>query len=211
MGSEGKLSKRLGSLGVDALRDAGIEPAALVALLARLGTSDPVDPKLTVEELVASFDLARFGRAPARFSEAELTQLNARILHRMPFEAVAARLPEGMNLAAWEAVRPNLFQFADVDDLWGIIDGANIYPTQPEEADYLAQAATIAASLDWSADPWHQLINALKETTGRKGMPLFLPLRLALTGLNHGPDMAALLPLIGREAAIARLQAAARG
>ena len=210
VGSEGKLSKRLGSLGVDALREAGIEPEALVALLARLGTSDPVDPKLTVEELVTSFDLARFGRAPARFDETELTQLNARTLHRMPFAAVAARLPEGMNEAAWKAIRPNLFQLADVADWWGIVEGPILCSAQPEESDYLAQAVTIAASLDWSADPWHPLVNALKETTGRKGMPLFLPLRLALTGLNHGPDMAALLPLIGREAALARLQAAAR-
>ncbi|MEY4239167.1 MAG: hypothetical protein RL339_1768, partial [Pseudomonadota bacterium] len=108
VGSEGKLSKRLGSLGLAELRDAGIEPPALIALLARLGTSDPVDPALDADALAASFNLAHFGRAPARFDEAELARVNAAIIHRLPFAEVAERLPAGMDAAAWEAIRPNL-------------------------------------------------------------------------------------------------------
>ncbi|MDP5280441.1 glutamate--tRNA ligase [Sphingomonas sp. DG1-23] len=210
VGNEGKLSKRLGSLGVDHFREAGIEPQALIALLARIGTSDPVEPHVDAAPLIHGFDFARFGRAPARFDEAELAQLNARIVHQLGFDAVAARLPDGMTSIAWAAIRPNLATVAEAADWWRVVEG----PIDPadlpdEDRAWLVQAAEVAAALDWSADPWHALTNALKETTGRKGKSLFLPLRLALTGRAHGPDMAALLPLIGRDRTLARLRAAA--
>ena len=209
-GSEGKLSKRLGSLGVAHFREAGIEPQALVALLARLGTADPVEPFADMGPLAASCDFARFGRAPARFDEAELAALTARVVHQLPFERVAGRVPEGMDAAAWEAVRPNLSTVAEAQDWWRVIEG----PVAPPELDagdraYVAQAAQLAGSIDWAAAPWHALAGALKEATGRKGKPLFLPLRRALTGRDQGPDMAALLPLIGRDRAVARLASAA--
>ena len=210
VGTEGKLSKRLGSLGVDALREAGIEPEALVALLARLGTSDPVDPKLGVDALVASFDLARFGRAPARFDEAELHRINAAIVHRLPFARVAQTLPAGMTEAAWDAIRPNLAHIDEAAEWWRVVTGPVATPlfTDDDRA-FLTEAARVSAALDWLSDPWHALTAALKQATGRKGKPLFLPLRQALTGHDHGPEMAALLPLIGRDAAIARLVQAA--
>ena len=205
-GNEGKLSKRLGSLGVDHFREIGIEPQAVRALLARIGTSDPVEPVADMAPLIAGFDFSRFGRAPARFDEAELAQLNARILHQTPFEAVADRLPTGMGAAEWEAVRPNLNTVAASADWWQVIEGPVDAP-EPAEDDraYLAQAAEVAGQIDWAGDPWHALTAALKDATGRKGKTLFLPLRLALTGRAQGPDMAALLPLIGRERTIARL------
>ena len=215
VGSEGKLSKRLGSLGVDALREAGIEPEALVALLARLGTSDPVDPKLTLDELVASFDLARFGRAPARFDEGELHRINAGIVHRLPFARVAHLLPanlilEGMGEPAWDAIRPNLAHIGEAAEWWQVVTGPIAAPSfADEDRAFLGEAARLATALDWLADPWHALTAALKQATGRKGKPLFLPLRQALTGRDHGPDMATLLALIGRDAALARLAQAA--
>ena len=205
-GAEGKLSKRLGSLGVDHFREQGIEPQAVIALLARIGTSDPVEPMVDPAPLVTAFDFARFGRAPARFDEAELAQVNARIVHRLPFVRVADRLPAGMGAAEWDAVRPNLSRVAEAADWWRVIEGPVDAPAADDETHaYLAQAASVAATIDWTADPWHALTAALKEATGRKGKALFLPLRQALTGLDHGPDMAALLPLIGRERAVARL------
>ncbi|PZU80069.1 MAG: glutamate--tRNA ligase [Sphingomonas sp.] len=205
-GAEGKLSKRLGSLGVEALRGEGVEPAAIVSLLARLGTSQPVEPLADPAPLVAAFDFAHFGRAPARFDERELAQVNARIVHQLAYDAVADRLPPGMDAAAWEAVRPNLATVAEAADWWAVVEGPVDAPTpDADDAAYLQQAAALARTIDWGADPWHALTAALKETTGRKGKPLFLPLRRALTGRDHGPDMAALLPLIGRERAVARL------
>jgi glutamyl-tRNA synthetase len=204
-GAEGKLSKRLGSLGVDALREAGIEPMAIVALLGRLGTSDPVEAFTTPEPLIESLDFGRFGRAPARFDEAELAALNTRIIHHLPFEAVRERLPQAMDEAAWTAIRPNVAVIADAADWWAVVEGPIIAERASDDADFLAQARDIAATLDWSIDPWHALTTALKAASGRKGKALFMPLRLALTGREHGPDMAALLPLIGQERALKRL------
>ena len=208
-GSEGKLSKRLGSLGVEAFREQGIEPIAILALLARLGTSDPVEPVTDPAPLIAGIDFSRFGRAPARFDEGELAQLNARILHQTSHEAVADRLPLGMNKAGWEAIRPNLTRVDEAADWWAVVEGPVDATIAEEDRAYLGQAARLVASLDWASDPWHALTGALKEATGRKGKPLFLPLRLALTGREHGPDMAALLPIIGRERTLERLAAAA--
>ncbi|WP_026325679.1 glutamate--tRNA ligase [Sphingomonas sp. Mn802worker] len=208
-GAEGKLSKRLGALGVDELRDSGIEPAALVSLLARLGTSDPVEPVIDPAPLVAHIDFAHFGRAPARFDEAELAQVNARIVHQLPFADVADRLPAGMDATGWEAVRPNLHTVAEAADWWHVVEGPIDAMPASDDADYLTQAATAARNIDWTGDPWHALTDRLKAETGRKGKTLFLPLRRALTGRDHGPDMAALLPLIGQARSVERLQAAA--
>jgi len=210
-GSEGKLSKRLGALGADALRESGIEPLALAALLAKLGTSDPVEPVADMATLIESIDFARFGRAPARFDLDELATVNARTIHIMPYAAVADRLPAGIGAAEWATIAPNLSTVAEAADWLPILFGDVAAPAM-EEADraYLADAAAVAGSLEWDAGVWQALTGALKAGSGRKGKALFLPLRRALTGLDHGPDMAALLPLIGKERAIARLEAVAR-
>ena len=209
VGAEGKLSKRLGSLGMAELREAGIEPEALVALLARLGTSDPVDPALSVDELAASFDLGHFGRAPARFDEAELHRVNAAIVHRLPFARARHLLPEGMTEAGWDAIRPNLAHIGEAAEWWQVVTGPVTPPAFDEETTgYLLLAADTLEAEQWGDNPWQTLTGALKGATGRKGKALFLPLRQALTGRDHGPDMAALLPLIGRDAAVGRLRAA---
>lgn len=211
VGSEGKLSKRLGSLSARALRERGLEPEALLSLLARLGTSLPVEAILRREVLVESFDLSTFSRAPAKFDEAELDRLNAQIVHRLPFAQVAGRLPDGMDEEGWEAVRPNLSRVAEAEEWWAVVTGSVVPPTmQDEDRFYLAQAAETAENIAWDDDPWHALTAALKEATGRKGRGLFLPLRQALTGRDAGPDMGALLPLIGRDTALERLRLAAK-
>ena len=207
VGSEGKLSKRLGSLGIAHFREAGIEPQALAALLGRLGTSDPVDPALGLAELAASLDLSHFGRAPARFDEAELERVNAAVVHALDFGAVASRLPVGMDAGAWEAVRPNLARVAEAQDWWQVVTGPVAVPAMDaDDAAFCAAAADVLAGLEWTGEVWKALTSALKDTTGRKGKALFLPLRRALTGMDHGPDMAALLPLNGREEAGERLR-----
>jgi len=207
VGREGKLSKRLGSLGADAFRETGIEPQALVSLLSRLGTSQPVEPIADRSALIESFDLATFGRAPAKFDEAELERINAAIVHQLPFDQVRHRLPGGMTADGWEALRPNLAHVGEVADWWHVVTGPiEAAEFSDEDRDYLAEAARL---LNWSADPWPALTGALKEATGRKGKPLFHPLRLALTGRDSGPEMAALLPLIGETEARARLERAA--
>jgi glutamyl-tRNA synthetase len=207
VGAEGKLSKRLGSLGCDAFRERGIEPEAIVALLARLGTSLPVEPIADRAVLIETFDLAAFGRAPARFDEAELERLNAAIVHQFDFAELSGRLPEGMGEEAWLAIRPNLAHVGEAADWWQVVTGPVDVPELAEEdRAYLVEAAE---ALIWGDDPWHALTGALKAATGRKGKALFQPLRLALTGRPSGPEMAALLPLIGEQEARARLLRAA--
>ena len=207
VGKEGKLSKRLGSLSCEALRESGIEPAAILSLLARLGTSRPVEPVSDRQVLIEGFDLATFGRAPAKFDDAELDRINTALVHQMEFSQVADRLPQGMDEAGWHAIRPNLAHVNEAGQWWALVTGPVDQPefTQDDRA-YLAEAAS---TLVWSDDPWRSLTGALKDTTGRKGKPLFLPLRQALTGMDHGPDMGELLPLIGEEEARARLTKAA--
>ena len=178
----------------------------MLSLLERFGNSDPVEAFADPAPLVESFDFGRFGRAPARFDEAELAQVSARIVHQLPFEAVRDRLPAGMDAAAWEAVRPNLKMVAEAADWWAVVEGPVEAAVAEEDHGYLAEAAEVAAEIDWAGDPWHALTGELKARTGRKGKALFLPLRLALTGRSEGPDMAALLPLIGRERALERLK-----
>jgi glutamyl-tRNA synthetase len=215
VGREGKLSKRLGSLGCDAFRERGIEPEALVALLARLGTSQPVEPIAARETLVNTFDLSTFGRAPAKFDDAELDRINAAIVHQLDYAHVAARLPAGMDEGAWHAIRPNLEKVDDAGDWWRVVTG----PIEQVQFDdetrvYLAEAVKAFEQLEWRysdlyPELWKTLTQILKRETGRKGKALFLPLRQALTGMNHGPDMGELLPLIGEAAARERLRSAA--
>ena len=207
VGHEGKLSKRLGSLGCDAFRERGIEPEAIIALLARLGTSLPVEPIADRAILLETFDLSTFGRAPAKFDDAELDRVNTAIVHELAYGDVADRLPEGMGEEGWLAIRPNLETVGQAGEYWSIVTGPIEQPDfSDEDRAYLAEAARL---LEWSDDPWRALTGKLKEATGRKGKPLFLPLRQALTGRDSGPDMAALLPLIGEGEARARLERAA--
>ncbi|MEE4153119.1 MAG: glutamate--tRNA ligase [Erythrobacter sp.] len=208
VGREGKLSKRLGSLGCDAMRERGIEAQAIVALLARLGTALPVEPIADRSLLIETFDLSTFGRAPAKFDDAELDRLNTAIVHQMPFAEVRDRLPEGMDEAGWHAVRPNVATVAEAREWWRLVTG----PIAPPElaGEDRAYCAEASQALEWGEDPWSALTARLKESTGRKGRALFLPLRQALTGMDHGPDMGELLPLIGEAEARARLDRAAR-
>ena len=159
--------------------------------------------------LLDSFDLATFGRAPARFDEADLARINAQIVHQLPFEAVAGFVPEDFTPAAWHAIRPNLEKASEVIDWWQVVTG----PVEPRafDAETRAYLAEAAQALTWSETPWQDLTAVLKASTGRKGRELFQPLRQALTGRDHGPDMAELLPLIGEARARERLHAAARG
>ncbi len=209
--AEGKLSKRLGSTGVDALRGAGIEPMALNSLLARLGTSQPVEARAALAELAEGFDFATFGRAPAHFDLKEVEQVNAKLLHQLDYAEVADRLPEEIGEAEWIALRGNLAHLGEANAWVPVLRGQDDFSGEvvPDDKPLIAEAARIAGGLDWTDDPWHQLADALKASTGRKGRALFRPLRLAITGRESGPEMAPLLLLIGKQRVTRRLEAAA--
>ncbi|MEZ5710247.1 MAG: glutamate--tRNA ligase [Blastomonas sp.] len=208
VGSEGKLSKRLGSLGIAQFRGSHIEPQAILSLLARLGTSDPVEPLADIAPLIESFDFAHFGRAPARFAEEDLERINRQIVHMLDYDAVRDRLPEAMDAAAWHALQPNVAHLGEVDDWWRIVAGPIAGIAQSDEdRRYLGEALALLGTIAWTPAIWKDWTDALKAATGRKGKALFLPLRQALTGMDHGPDMGELLPLIGRDRAMERLAA----
>lgn len=205
IGADGQgLSKRLGSLSIEALREDGLEPAAITSLLARLGTADPVTPERDLMALAAGFDFARLGRAPARFDPAELDALNAKILHAAPYEAVVDRLSAlGVTKAVWEAVKGNIARLDEAARWRDIIEG-EIDPVIEDEALTRAAAALVPDDpLDGTS--WEVFVARVQAKTGAKGKKLFMPLRLALTGEARGPEMAQLFPLIGAEKARARL------
>ena len=201
------LSKRLGSLAVAELREDGIEPMALNSLLARLGTSDPVEPRASLDELVAGFDIARVSRATPRFDAEELKRLNARLLHLLPFDTVRGRLGDlgmdGVDEAFWLAVRPNIARLIETLDWWRIAREP-IAPVIGDPA-FAAEVARLLPPEPWNDGTWSTWVDAVRQATGRKGKALFMPLRLALTGREHGPELRNLLPLLGRERAAARL------
>src|SRR5690349_12166563 len=209
--AEGKLSKRLGAYGVPHLCEEGVEPMALLDVLARIGTSQPVEPIASLDGLAESFDFSTFGRAPAHFDPHEVELVNARLLHHLDYPAVADRLPTSATESDWLALRGNLERLSDFSSWFAVLHG-DIDPPElaHDERLLVKDAAAIAEKLDWSAEPWRALTDELKRTTGKKGRELFHPLRLALTGRESGPEMAALISAMGRERALRRLETAAR-
>ena len=209
--AEGKLSKRLGSYGAEHLRAEGVEPMAMLSVLARIGTSQPVEPVASLDELAATFDFATFGRAPAHFDPNEVALVNARLLHKLDYAAVAERLPQGATEQDWLLLRPNLERLSDFAGWYAVLHGEIDPPELSHEERLLVKDAAMAAEkLDWTAEPWRALTEEVKAATGKKGRELFHPLRLALTGRESGPEMAGLVAAMGRDRAVRRLEAAAR-
>jgi glutamyl-tRNA synthetase len=209
--AEGKLSKRLGSYGVEHLREERVEPMALLDVLARIGTSQAVEPIASLDELAATFDFSTFGRAPAHFDPHDVELVNARLLHHLDYADVKSRLPAAATEADWLALRGNLDRLADFEAWFAVLHG-EIEPPElgHDERLLVKEAAVRAGTVDWTEQAWRALTDELKQTTGRKGRDLFHPLRLALTGRDSGPEMAPLLAAMGKERAIRRLEAAAR-
>ena len=201
------LSKRLGHFSLGSLRETGLEPMAAASLAVLVGSSEAIRPIATLEELGSLIQLDRLSRAPAKFDDHELEGLNARLLHGMDYGVAAPRLA-AMGIAGgeafWLAVRGNISRFDAVGQWWNIVNG----PMEPvvEDGAFLEAALGALPEEPWSGETWAEWTGNVKATTGRKGKDLFMPLRLALTGLEHGPELKALLPLIGRASAVERLK-----
>ena len=209
--SEGKLSKRLGSYGTEHLRAEGVEPMAMLSVLARIGTSQPVEPIASLDELAERFDFTHFGRAPAHFDPHDVELINARLMHGLDYAAVSDRLPASATEEDWLLLRPNLERVGDFADWFEVLHG-EIDPPELSHDEWLLvkDAASIAGRLDWSREPWRELTTELKMTSGKKGRELFHPLRLALTARESGPEMAGIVQRMGKERAASRLEAAAK-
>ncbi len=205
VGSDGEgLSKRLGSLSIEGMREGGLEPASITSLLARLGTSEPVVAEPSLKALSDAFSFKTAGRAPARFNDEDLDGLNAKLLQSYDFALVEDRLaPLNVGENLWMAVRGNLSRVTEAAD-WRVIVEEAIAPVI-EDTDFCSAAAELVPDGPLTTESWGAFTTALKENTGAKGKKLFMPLRLALTGQAHGPDMGPLFMLIGPEKARARL------
>ncbi|MDQ7250981.1 glutamate--tRNA ligase [Dongia sedimenti] len=202
------LSKRLGSLSIMQMREEGLEPMAINAYLARIGTGHAVEAVTGLEALIADHDLSKFGKTSPRFDPEELKHLNARLLHALSFDQVKPQLAAlnfaQVDPALWEAARGNLEKIGDIA-LWQQICRSEIAPVVPDGG-FAAKAAELLPGEPWDGDTWKTWTQTVQKTTGKKGKDLFMPLRLALTGLDHGPELKALLPLIGRDRALKRLR-----
>ncbi|MES2032835.1 MAG: glutamate--tRNA ligase [Pseudomonadota bacterium] len=208
VGADGEgLSKRIGSLSIMELRDKGYEPLAVVSHLARIGTSDPLEPGVSIEALAGQFGFDKMAHRAARWDPEDLAKVNAAVLHAMSYAEAQPRLATlaaDLGESFWNAIRANLTLFSDISD-WARIVGGSVAPVISEDDRAVIDAAAelLPASVDETT--WSAWTTAVKAKTGAKGRGLFMPLRKALTGLEHGPDMASILPLIGREKAARRL------
>ncbi|WP_112323945.1 glutamate--tRNA ligase [Oceanibium sediminis] len=195
------LSKRLGTLALRDLRARGVEPMAILSLMARLGSSQPVEIAATPEELIEGFDLSNFGAAPTKFDPADLDGLTARVVHAKPFAAVRGALddagvPADKAEAFWAVISENLETMRNIPEWWALCrDGAEPV-IAPEDAEMIETAKSLAPPKPWDETTWGTWTGAVKEATGRKGKSLFMPMRLAITGRSRGPDMSRLLPLL---------------
>lgn len=195
------LSKRLGTLSLRDLRDAGVEPEALISLMARLGANLPVELRMSLDDVAEGFELTQFGSAPTKFDEQDLYPLTARFLHAQSFDAMASDIaavgvPTELAERFWDVTRENITIRKDLAQWWEMFQNGANPVIDDEDRDFVAQALTLLPDGPFDGDTWKTWTTAVKDATGRKGKNLFMPLRKALTGQAHGPDMSALLPLL---------------
>ena len=195
------LSKRLGSLALRDIRESGVQPMALLSHLARLGSSDPVVLCGSIDEIVAGFDLKQFGSAPTKFDEADLYPLTAKYLQNLDLSAVFGKIsamgvPTDEAENFWNAVRGNILTLKDLDSWWGLIQKGADPKIDDEDQEFVSRAIALLPDRPFDNQTWSTWTQEVKVVTGRKGKSLFMPLRKALTGMSHGPEMGTLLPLL---------------
>ena len=198
------LSKRLGTLALRDMRAAGVEPMALLSLMARLGSSDPVELRESHADLIAGFDVSRFGAAPTKFDKDDLTPMTARVIQGLDTVAVSDVLTSGgvpleLQDSYWKAVRGNIGKRADAADWWPTFLGNTTAVIADEDREFVAAAFGMLGEPPFDAEAWANWTSAVKEATGRKGKSLFMPLRLAITGQPRGPEMADVMPLLQKK------------
>lgn len=203
----GKLSKREGGGDIRSLREEGLFPMVVNSYLAKIGTSDSVALAESVDELIEAFDTAKFGRAMASYDPEELQRMNEKMLHTLPFVEVKSQLDvlgiSGVDERFWEQIKANISALPQVKDWWELLH----QPISPviDDADFTRDASEVLPDGEWNEDSWGAFVDAVKAKTGRKGKQLFMPLRLALTGREDGPELKTIFALLGREKAKARL------
>jgi len=202
------LSKRLGTLSLRDLRAQGVEPMAVLSLMARLGSSDPVELRGSVQDIVDGFRLGSFGAAPTKFDAEDLWPLTQRVLSQKPAEAMApalarAGVPEELQAAFWAVLHENIGRESEIADWWRVLSEGHAGVAAPEDREFVAQALNALPEPPYSEATWGEWTSALKAASGRKGKGLFQPLRRVVTGRDSGPEMAALMPLLRAKPSLA--------
>lgn len=201
-GAQGEeLSKRIGALSLRDLREQGVAPEALLSMMARLGSNQPVELRLSLDELAEGFDLSQFGTSPTKFDAADLWPLTRERNQRLPYEAVRDRVaalgvPDDIASQVWAVASKNITTLDDLAPWWALMRDGATPVVDAEDAEFVAQALAMLPARPWTPATWGEWTNAVKAATGRKGKGLFMPLRKALTGLDHGPEMGDLMPLL---------------
>lgn len=196
---EGKISKRTGGYDIKSLREDGIDNLTLMSLFARLGTSNPVEPCMSLEEVIEKFDINSFSKSMTNYNEEDVERLNHKIISHFTYEQAKLRLKEigcaHIDENFWNSVKPNLTRVNEIKAWWEICH--NDFTADVEDKEFLQSAFNLLPE-NITSNTWSQWTAKLQEVTGRKGKALFMPLRKALTGLEHGPELSVLLPLIDR-------------
>lgn len=201
-GAKGEeLSKRLGTLSLRDLRAAGVEPMALLSLMARLGSSKPVELASSIQDLIDGFDVGSFGSAPTKFDAEDLFPLTRAHVQSLPLSSVSDRIaalgvPAAEAEAFWNVAKGNITVLADLGQWWDLFQNGAEPLVEPEDAEFIAQAVAMLPAKPWTTTTWHEWTEAVKAATGRKGKGLYMPLRKALTGRPNGPEMADVMPLL---------------
>ncbi len=198
------LSKRLGTLSLRDLRAQGVEPMALLSLMARLGSSKPVELVSSIDDLIEGFDIADFGSSPTKFDVNDLFPLTARRLHSLPLEAVAEDVaalgvPDELAPRFWKVVRDNITVKADMAGWWVLFRDGAAPEIEEEDRAFVVEALELLPDPPYTEQTWGEWTAAVKEKTGRKGKALFMPLRKAVTGMSRGPEMAEVMPLLQKK------------
>lgn len=203
---DGNLSKRDGSGAVSELKELGIQPMAVNSFLAKIGTSDPVELRASLEQLIEEFSIAKFGKSPTIYSFNDIARLNTQALHESSFDDIKSKLPEEITEDFWNNVKANIESIDDVSTWWRICH-EKLTPEfeSSEDKNFVAETAKVFPDGDITEETWNIWLTAIKLGTDRKGKQLFMPIRQALTGMSHGPELKNLLPLIGRDEVLRRL------
>lgn len=203
-GKDAEISKRLGGFEIAALRDMGYHPMAILSFLSKLGSSDPIEFRATHEELIKDFDISKYGKSPAIYDETELERVNAKLLNSSSHEYVKPFLKHEIDSKFWDIVKSDLNNFNDLD-VWLDICNKEI-KTEGIDIEFTKAASMLLPKTNWDESTWDVWMKAVKEATGRNGKNLFMPIRQALTGMDHGPELKVLIHLLGYEKTYARLQ-----
>lgn len=208
-----EMSKRTGSLSLRSFRAEGVDPLAVAIVATLTGTSEAIRPVPSLAALADLIAYDKLSRALTKFDPAEIRALSARLLHARPFAEIAPDLA-ALGIAGpkaeafWAMIHGNVNRIEEAREWWALFTEPHHFGG--DDAAFLAEAAACLPAEPFDETTWPAWIAALQARTGRKGKALFMPLRLALTGREHGPELRAALPLLGRSTVLSRLAPAPR-